>query len=494
MSSASVEKIAALLDADRSNVPALMEVTGLCADSRRVKPGNVFVAVTGGSNDGHRFVADAFKSGATLAVVSERSALGDLPGLVVPDTRRALSKMAAFFNGFPSESLKTVAITGTNGKTTINWLLYHALNALGYACVRIGTLGVKADGILDRPGDLTTPDPILIQRDLKTAYEAGCRSAVLETSSHALAQARVEDVAFDVGIFTNLTRDHLDYHGSMENYFAAKQHLFELIAKGSKATRAAVVNVDDDSGRVLHAKSAAWGLRDFSFGSSDKAAFRITSFRQDFSGSETELSIEGKRVRLRTGLIGAHNAQNLAATLAGLCALGIDVPAACDAIEHSPQVPGRLEAITGAPFGVFVDYAHTPDALENTLNALRGLKPRALWAVFGCGGDRDRGKRPLMAAVAVQKADKVIVTSDNPRTEDPNAIISDILSKGAAISSIEVDRRKAIEQALRQAGAGDIVLIAGKGHEDYQIIGTEKVHFSDQEVARNTVRSLGYSA
>ncbi len=493
MASLPVSGIPGLLGGRPFELPSDAHASGVQFDSRKIRPGDIFVAIAGAQGDGHDFISKAFAAGAVLAVVSNESKADGYPGVLVSDPRKSLSRLAALFAARPADRLKVIAVTGTNGKTTTNWLVYHALNALRQPCIRIGTLGVEAGNLFSRPGNLTTPDPVEIQNDLRAALDGGCTAAVMETSSHALAQGRVDDIAFDVGIFTNLTRDHLDYHGSMDEYFRAKRRLFELISEGKKETRAAVINIDTDAGRKLQAELPALALRDFSFGTAPGARIRIASFTQNLAGSLTDLNIEGRTYALRTKLLGSHNAQNLAGALGALMALGIPVADACAALEVSPQVPGRLEAITGAPFGVFVDYAHTPDALENVLPALRSLVKGSLWVVFGCGGDRDRGKRPQMAEVAQRLGDRVVVTSDNPRTEDPQRIIQDILSQGAKVYMVEADRRIAITETLRQAKAGDCVLIAGKGHEDYQIVGTEKSHFSDQEVARETLKALGYT-
>lgn len=494
MQSYSAQQISALVGGRLIGRAEERALRGVTSDSRTIKPGNIFVAVNGNGADGHDFVSQAVAAGAGLLVVSDELRAEGHAGVLVADTRRALSILAAEFSGHPSREMKVVGITGTNGKTTTNWLLYHVLNDLGWPCIRFGTLGTRAEGIIDDPGVLTTPAATTIHADLRRACSGGIVCAVMETSSHALDQCRADDVAFDAGVFTNLTRDHLDYHASMEEYFLAKRRLFELISEGSKATRAAVINLDDEYGLRLWKDLDALRLNDFSFGRSEKARFRILDFKQSMRGSETQVAYGGKSYSIRTRLIGEHNAQNLCGTFAVCISLGLEPDRVIAALGKSPQAPGRLESVGDAGFGIFVDYAHTPDALENVLEALRPLTQGSLWTIFGCGGDRDRGKRPQMAEIAARLSDKVVVTSDNPRTEDPKKIIEDILAQGARAYLVDTDRRSAIEKTLRQCRPGDIVLIAGKGHENYQVIGTQKIHFSDQEVARETLTSLGLTA
>ena len=470
--------------------PESVCIRGVTAFSGAAAPGVAFVAVRGAKADGHTFAADAVRLGASAAIVSDRRFLSQaVPGIVVADTRVALSRLAALYNGAPSKKLKVVGMTGTNGKTTINWIVYHLLNKLGLPAVRIGTLGVAAHGLFERPGDLTTPDPIEIHAVMRRAAEGGVKACVIETSSHALDQHRADDVAFDAAVFTNLTRDHLDYHTDMAAYFAAKRRLFELLAQGAKETRAAVINADDDYGEKLLPYARSLGLQDYSYGRAVGSVLRILEFDQNTSGSRTTLDFAGKKYTLATTFIGRHNADNLAAAFASAVALGCEPAALTAAIPDVPAVPGRLEFVGTEDIAVYVDYSHTPDALRHALQSLRGLAAGAIWVVFGCGGDRDRGKRPQMGKIALSYADRVVVTSDNPRTEDPLKIIDEILcgEEGETIRRcgiVEPDRRRAIEKTLAAAKKGDIVLIAGKGHEDYQIIGAIKHHFSDQEEAR----------
>lgn len=466
--------------------PSPVLVSDITCSSADVQTGALFVAVRGTSVDGHRYIADAATKGAHAAVVEDADALGGLPGIVVKNTRLALSKLAAVMNGNPANKLRTIGITGTNGKTTTNWIVYHVLNRIGGGCQRIGTLGAECMGKGAEVGSLTSPDAISMQRLLRQAVEMGARSCVLETSSHALDQARVEDIDFDVAVFTNLTRDHLDYHKTFENYFAAKRHLFELLKSSSKSTKGAVIHGDDEHGRRLIEQLPSLGLVDWSFGTSEGLALRIRDLQE--TSEQMIVTLQDRElpdvIRIAAPFIGSHNAENVVAAY-GVCrALGYEPAVIAAALARVPQVPGRLERVGEGTPRVFVDYAHTPDALRRVLQAVRLTTEGDVWVVFGCGGDRDKGKRPEMAAVASEFADQVVITSDNPRTEDPRAIINDIMIGAVGPRVVEVDRKSAIQEAISLARTGDTVVIAGKGHEDYQILGNEKIFFSDQEVAK----------
>lgn len=453
----------------------------LTCSSKDVTPGSLFVAVRGSSHDGHAWLEDAFKKGAAAAVVEDGTALAGNPGIIVKDSRSALSRLAAYMTGEAARSLKLIGITGTNGKTTTNWLVCHALTMLGLNCARVGTLGMVCG---DRSYDsLTTPDPITLHKFLAESKECGARAAVLEVSSHGLDQRRVDDVPFQVGVFTNLTRDHLDYHGTIERYREAKMRLFDLVRNSGHSRPTIVVNLDSEFGAGVRAEVAHTSLRDLSFGSLPGAPIRIVAFTEESECSHLSLEFEGRNYTVRTPMVGRHNAENLTSAFAACIGVECDPAAVAEVLGRVPQVPGRLERVGVGPLRVFVDYAHTPDALERAILAIRPSNSGLLWVVFGCGGDRDTGKRPQMAAIARRLADKMVVTSDNPRTEVPLAIIEDILSEGANVDLVEVDRRAAIQKTIWMAKAGDTVLIAGKGHEDYQIIGTEKIHFSDQQEA-----------
>ena len=457
----------------------------ISAASSKVTQGGIFVAVRGNAADGHSFVDDAFSRGAGVVIVEDAQVLKGRPGIVVQNSRLALSRLASYLQGDPSREMRVIGVTGTNGKTTTNWIIYHALNRIGVGALRIGTLGTEYLGQATREGMLTSPDPISLHEVMAEARQAGARACVMETSSHALDQARVEDVQFDIGVFTNLTRDHLDYHKTFEHYFAAKSHLFKLLSTGSKSTKGAVINIDDPYGVQLWRRCRELGLRDLSFGRDERAAFRIVEVAENPHAMKITIRLPGggRVATISAPFIGPHNAENVVAAFASLVGLGYDEASVAEALRLSPQVSGRLERVgEGAP-RVFVDYAHTPDALERVLRAVRVSTEGSLWCVFGCGGDRDRGKRPEMGRIAAACADKVVVTSDNPRTEDPQGILDDILASGIAPAVVDVDRASAISRAITTAAPHDTIVIAGKGHENYQILGATKIHFSDQEEA-----------
>lgn len=459
------------------------------SSSMHATEGSVFVAIRGTKGDGHNFINDAFAKGSTLAIVEDADALEGKAGVIVKDTRSALSALAALFEDDPTRSMSVIGVTGTNGKTTTHWMIAHLLGALGQQTVRIGTIGV-ATPTYEYEGSLTTPDPIELQRTFARAKASGCTHAVMEVSSHALDQKRVEDVSFDVGVFSNLTRDHLDYHETMHSYAEAKAKLFTLIGKHGKCPRAAVINAGSEWGEWFQKRAAAEGCSVLSYGEREECSLWILDFSQAIGGSVITFRFQGEEFSLSTPFIGRYNGENLIAACLAVASLGFDFGKVVDAAKQIPQVPGRLESCGSSQVGVYVDYAHTPDALENALKALRPITTGALWAVFGCGGDRDRGKRPQMAKIAAEYGDKVVVTSDNPRTEDPCRIIEDILSEGVVPDITDPDRAEAIRKTLSAAKPGDVVLIAGKGHENYQIIGTEKRHFSDQEIVRDFYKGI----
>ena len=485
------EAVAALIGGMPINPPsAPLNLTSLAASGLAVEPGALFVAVRGFSTDGHNFVEQAFERGALACVVEDPTVLKGRPGIQVTNSRAALSALAAAFNGDPSTRIKVVGVTGTNGKTTTNWIIYHVLNQIGGGALRIGTLGTELMNRERVDGALTSPDPLTIHALLGHGERKGVRSCVMEVSSHALDQARVDDVCFDVVIFMNLSRDHLDYHGTFEAYFTAKRKLFELIARGKKATKVAVINADDPYGMKLIAELPALGLRDLSFGSSELASVRIEKITERAGEMSIVLRLRGddSPYTIETPFVGLHNAENVTAAFAACLGLGYEASEIISSLRSVPQVPGRLERIDSSSPRVFVDYAHTPDALDRAIKAVRVSTVGELWVIFGCGGDRDRGKRPQMAKIAALGADHVVVTSDNPRSEDPQAILADILSEGTKPSMIELDRAIAITTTVQRAAPNDTILIAGKGHEDYQIIGKERFRFSDQDVASQALK------
>ena len=463
--------------------PVDREITGLRYDSRRVGPGNLFVAVRGSCFDGHSFIEQAVDKGA-VAIVGEKPGLSKRATMiVVPNSREALARLAATYYGDPSRRLKVIGVTGTNGKSTTTFLVKHLLERANQSTGLIGTVRYEI-GERVLPAQRTTPESLDLQELLSQCVEAGCRNVVLEVSSHALSQGRASEIAFDVGAFTNLTQDHLDFHHGMKDYFEAKARLFDSVRDNQKKERAAVINIDDPYGQQLAARFGR-DLPMISYGMGARAQFRASNFKVEMNGTSYQLNAKEKSYLVRLPLIGRFNVYNSLAALAVAHAIGADVRTSVLALANAPQIPGRLEAIPAKrQFHVFVDYAHTDDALLNVLRTCRDLHPNRLILVFGCGGNRDRTKRVLMGAVADQYADYAILTSDNPRKEDPEAIVRDI-EAGFKRKNYEkiVDRKEAISRAIALAQPKDIVLIAGKGHEKYQEFGDYTVPFDDVEVA-----------
>ena len=462
-----------------------VDIAGLAYDNRKVGPRDLFFCVRGFTTDGHQFAADAVSRGAAALVVDHLLDV-DIPQVQVDNVRRAMSRAAAKFYGDPTKRLAVVGVTGTNGKTTTAYLVRALLEAGGRQSGLLGTVKSIVGGV-EREAGRTTPEAIDLQRSFREMLDGGDSACVMEVSSHALELARVDAVNFAVGIFTNLTQDHLDFHPTMEQYFLAKRKLFT-----ERRAQTAVINLDDPYGQRLAADPEI--STPFTFALEDPAAtYRATEVRTGLGGSTFILrSPDGVR-ELRSPLSGRFNVYNVLAALAAARALGVAFDPAIKAIEHAGQVPGRFEAVDeGQPFAVLVDYAHTPDSLENVLVAARLLTESRLHVVFGCGGDRDRGKRPLMGAIAARLADHVIVTSDNPRSEDPEVIIDEILTGIDRPVEHEVDRRTAIHSAISAASAGDVVVIAGKGHElGQEFTNGEKLPFDDVTVAREALRSNG---
>ncbi|BCX47087.1 UDP-N-acetylmuramoyl-L-alanyl-D-glutamate--2,6-diaminopimelate ligase [Haloferula helveola] len=468
-----------------------IEVTGVTSDSRSIEPGFVFVAIRGTQSDGRRFIGPAVEAGA-VAVISETAAETGDPSTVtwiqVADARLALSSLAAGLAENPSQELKLVGVTGTNGKTTTGFLSHHLMKTEWHRAGLLGTVQVDdGEGVVE--ASHTTPDAVALQSILRRMADNGCRGAALEVSSHGIDQKRVADVAFDALVFTNLTQDHLDYHGTMEAYAAAKISWFEDAASNPREKKpVAVLNLDDPSGAEL-AETLEGQMSVVTYGFGLRADLRAIDFRQSARGMEFKLEAKGRKYLVRAPLIGRFNAYNILASLGAARAVGIPLRNAIAAMAEAPQVPGRMENC-GIRDGVtvFVDYAHTPDAVENACRTLKELEPRRLITVFGCGGDRDRGKRPLMAKAAARYSDACIITSDNPRGEDPEAIIGEIEAgmDGARYKSVP-DRAEAIRIAIHAAGNGDIVLIAGKGHETYQQFSDETIQFDDRREARKAL-------
>ncbi|HZL34930.1 MAG TPA: UDP-N-acetylmuramoyl-L-alanyl-D-glutamate--2,6-diaminopimelate ligase [Tepidisphaeraceae bacterium] len=455
-------------------------ITGVCEDSRQILPGGLFVARAGTKADGGEFLAQAQARGAAAAVVMSRVGV-NLPQIIVSNTGSAASILANAFHDNPGRAVRPLAITGTNGKTTTAYLLRHLMGKVNVRCGMIGTVEID-DGRSRREASMTTPAACDIAELLATMRDKGCRACVMETSSHALDQGRVAGVPFIGAAFTNLTGDHLDYHKTMENYAAAKASLFASLDPEAVA----VINADDQwSARMIQDCPS----RIIRFGFGKNADYRARDIAISASGTHFILHTPDGKAEVSTQLIGRHNVENVlaAAALVGE-AFGLSVHQIAAGLRDAAGAPGRLQAVRfGQPFAVLVDYAHTDDALENVLSALRPLTHGKLRVLFGCGGDRDTSKRPRMAHTAERLADVVYVTSDNPRTESPQAIIAQVLTgfseAGRKNAIVEMDRRAAIERILADAGPRDVVLLAGKGHEDYQIIGKDKRHFSDLEEA-----------
>jgi UDP-N-acetylmuramoyl-L-alanyl-D-glutamate--2,6-diaminopimelate ligase len=468
---------------------AEVTLTGVQEDSRLVRPGNLFLARPGTKTDGARFVADALARGAA-AVISQTPIAGcSAPVVVVPDVAAAASRLANIYHGQPSADVKVLGVTGTNGKTTTTYLIRHLLAKAKQHCGLIGTVEID-DGRAKREATMTTPSAVEIAELLAQMRDAGCSSAAIEVSSHALHQDRVAGVRFAGAGFCNLTGDHLDYHQTMENYADAKARLFESL----NSATVAVVNARDKwSGRMVRDTKA----RVVRYGFGPDADYQARDIGISANGTDFVLVGPDGTADVKMQLVGRHNIENALLASALVCEIfGLSVHKIAAGLRDAQGAPGRLQVVPveGQPFAVLVDYAHTDDALENVLRALRPLCKGKLRVLFGCGGDRDRKKRPRMAGIAQKGADAVYVTSDNPRTENAAAIIEEIVAGFAtgpgnsAAVVVEPDRRAAIERAIGDAEKGDIVLLAGKGHENYQIIGSEKHHFDDVEEATRVLR------
>jgi UDP-N-acetylmuramoyl-L-alanyl-D-glutamate--2,6-diaminopimelate ligase len=459
------------------------EITGIRYDSRRVVPGDLFVAVKGFVSDGHAFMEQAVEKGA-VAVVGEQPGISQRAAwIIVPDSRAALAQLAASYFGFPSRKLRMIGVTGTNGKSTTTFLIRHLLESANQSTGLIGTVQYEV-GERRLPALRTTPESLDLQELLSQCVDAGCRNVVMEVASHALSLGRVNEINFDVGIFTNLTQDHLDFHGSMKNYFDAKATLFDRMRQNRGKVAKAVINIDDPYGQQLIARYGR-ELPVVTYGMGARAEFRASDFTVEMNGTSYRLDAKERSYLVRLPLIGRFNIYNSLAALAAAHAVGLDTRSAVLALAKAPQVPGRLEAVPAKrKFQVFVDYAHTDDALMNVVKTCRDLNPARLILVFGCGGNRDKTKRPLMGAVADKLADHSIITSDNPRKEDPEAIIREVES-GFKHKNYEkiVDRKEAISRAIAMAQPRDIVLIAGKGHEKYQEFSDHTVPFDDVDFA-----------
>ncbi|MDI3297708.1 MAG: UDP-N-acetylmuramoyl-L-alanyl-D-glutamate--2,6-diaminopimelate ligase [Bacillota bacterium] len=473
------------------------EVTGVAYDSRRVRPGDLFVAVPGFRTNGHLYVDEAVARGAAAVLAERPVAAGARPVALVPDTRRALPWVAAQFYGHPSKRLQVVGVTGTNGKTTTTFLIHGILSRR----LPAGLVGTVTNVVGGRrlPVEHTTPEAPDLQRMLRAMCEAGDRAVAMEVSSHALSLHRVDTVEFDVGVFTNLTQDHLDFHGDLEHYLEAKALLFRSLGRSywgplKQGPKGAVLNADDPASRQVASVTQVPVIR---YGLTGAADLKGEVLAMESGSTRVALGGPLGRGELLLPLPGRFNVYNALAALGATLLLGVPLEEGVEALAQAPAVPGRFERIDGPqPFTVVVDYAHTPDGLENVLKTARELTRGRVIVVFGAGGDRDRGKRPRMGAVAARWADLVVLTSDNPRSEEPEAILDDIeqgLAGTGATYVRRADRRQAIREAIAAAAPGDLVLIAGKGHETYQIFRDRTVHFDDREEARAALADLGFA-
>ena len=460
----------------------MIEITGISYNSKKAKRNDIFICLTGEHVDGHEYAEEATNNGVSVCVVERRLNL-DAPQIVVDSTQEALAKISSILYSNPSSKLNVIGVTGTNGKTTVSHLIQKLYEAFDKKCVLIGTLGHKFDSS-QRYHDAkhTTPQAPELQELLYNANERFHNNVVMEVSSHAIAQHRVDCVDFRGAIFTNLTQDHLDFHVTMENYFRTKAKLFEDLVIGDFA----VINIDDEYGKRL-VKSISPSVELVTYGTNEGATVRATDIDLTDSGAKFNCIIDGEKYPCNLIMSGMFSVYNVLAAISTAKALGFDIKKSIEIFESIPGVAGRFEVIVSKPI-VIVDYAHTPDGLENVLNAAKRITPDdgQLICIFGCGGDRDTTKRPKMGAIAEKIADKVIITSDNPRSENPQQIITDILAgfENTDDVIVEPDRELAIKESYKIANLNDVILIAGKGHEDYQIIGNETIHFDDREIAK----------
>lgn len=494
----SLKELVKLLPQARIDGPLDVAITNVTYDSRHVQPGALFICLTGAHVDGHDYIGDAYRRGAVAAVVEKHvNAPAAMTVVETPSTREAMQVMAPYFFAYPARRLRMIGVTGTNGKTTTTHLIRAILRQAGYRVGLIGTIHTLVEDE-EWPVKNTTPDVIDLQATLAAMVEARVDYVVMEVSSHALAMGRTAGCEFDIGVFTNLTRDHLDFHKTFANYIAAKAKLFAGLGAPDSvkpvAEKAAVVNTDDAAAaemiRSCQVPMITYGIK----GSADITAREITVTARGVSFTAL---LDETRLPLQLHLTGMFNVYNALAAIGTARACGIDTAVIKTALEKFSSVPGRFEFVdAGQPFGIIVDYAHTPDGLENILKTAQEFTKGQLIVVFGCGGDRDRTKRPIMGEIAVRYADVIIVTSDNPRSENPAAIIRDIeegirktLPPEKHHESI-VDRREAIKRALSIARPHDVVIIAGKGHETYQILNDRTIPFDDREVAKEVMKEL----
>ena len=461
-------------------------ITDITADSRVVEEGSLFICLKGATVDGHKFLQMAVEKGAVAALVEDVPE--EIPEgvtlLVVPDTRKAMEVIVPYFYDYPGKNMRMLGITGTNGKTTTTNIIRTVLRRAGYKVGLIGTINIMIEDEVTEAHN-TTPDVVDLQKALYAMKNAGCDYVVMEVSSHALVLNRVAGCEYDCAVLTNITQDHLDFHKTIENYRDAKSLLFEGLANGTKENKNAVFNMDDASSEIIKARTKVNCL---TYGKGHDNDIYPISFDVQAKEMALQLATPVGEMNLNLKITGEFNVYNVMSAVACLLAENVDKEIICDVLNGFDGVPGRFQLVeAGQPYTVIVDYAHTPDGLDNVLKTARSITKGKLWAIFGCGGDRDNKKRPIMGGIALDLADKVVVTSDNPRTEDPEKIIDQIfvalqdVPAGKEVYRIS-DRREAIEYVLANAEADDVIMIAGKGHENYQILKDRTIHFDDREV------------
>lgn len=488
-----LEALAALVEGAELIGNKELEIKDIEHDSRKVTEGALFVCMEGVHVDGHKFIPQAKEKGA-VAIITERhmEAPEGMAVLIVPELKKALQTIVPFFHDYPARSMRVIGITGTNGKTSISYMLRAMLRRMGCRVGLIGTIQIMIEEEV-LPIHNTTPDVVDLQRTLAMMRDANMDYVVMEVSSHALDQNRVAGIEFDTAVFTNLTQDHLDYHKTLENYKKAKTILFDLVsAEGIKNGKSAVVNADDEAGKDMLAHA---NCRHITYGINNEATLKAENIQVLASGAQFDIKIGESVLPLKLQITGIFNVYNVMAALGAAMAEGVPAQIIKSCMEEFTSVPGRFELVRGGQdFAVIVDYAHTPDGLENILNTARQIAKKRIITVFGCGGDRDNTKRPIMGRIAAELSDYIIATSDNPRSEDPQRILDMVVAgvnekAGNKPHEAIIDRREAIFRAVELAETDDIVIIAGKGHENYQILNTGTIHFDDKEVAMDAIQA-----
>ena len=489
-----VEDIVKVISPIRVEGPQTAEVCHITADSRTVQEGSLFICLVGATVDGHSFVEKAVQDGAVAVVVSKPVAVPDHVALIyVEDTRQALQAAVPFFYDYPASKMRMIGVTGTNGKTTTTHIIAHLLRSQGYTVGVIGTVHILIDD-QSYPIHNTTPDVADLQQILQQMVDAGVTHCIMEVSSHALALGRTAGVEYDTAVFTNLTQDHLDFHKTFDNYLAAKAKLFKQVSASYqvKEGKGAVINVDDAYGQAIVDVTTSPMI---TYSTEGKGSMNASDLTVTAKSSQFTLNYDGQSYPISTKIAGMFNVYNTLAAVGATLYEGLSMEEIVKGLATFTAVPGRFELIEeGQDFAVVVDYAHTPDGLENILQTAKKIVENRILVVFGCGGDRDATKRPIMGRIAAQFGDRVFVTSDNPRTEDPVQIVKDVevgVREGLhddVSYEVIVDRREAIHKAIAEATTGDVVIIAGKGHEDYQILKDETIHFDDREVAREALK------